>query len=426
MTKYPKLVKIIFLISYLLFTCTEMNAQSRDSIIKINIPGADTIMSDMTVSDNGIIHFTTNRQFGIFSTLTGQNIKLSGKAHGAQKDKSNYYWRLYKNTIVKEDENGNKLSSDSIPTSLLNTNGHIRDIVKDSRNRIWLNACISLLIKTGTGWIKYDSSNSAIKSGRIIKILADNDSNIWVLSDSGILNIHDTICAKCSAWITVKPKFLGGQIKSIAFGKNGNLLLGTWWGRIYSWDKGTLDTLAIWPKSELQTAISAIAVDDYGNIWAGTWGKGLLKISPDGKNMIKYNTSNSNLGYNYINAVVKGKDGYIYIGTSSAGIYKVIPVKDSSFYHYKTQPASITTEKTKEGFTIYPNPSHGIFSISARKPGTYKLCIQDISGKLLLEKDRFFISQKSDIDMSTFQPGIYVLNIYDGKKLQTTQKLTIQ
>lgn len=66
-------------------------------------------------------------------------------------------------------------------------------------------------------------------------------------------------------------------------------------------------------------------------------------------------------------------------------------------------------EETKNKFTIYPNPTNGIFSIYNEQFTITNLTISDVTGKTIIEKTE--IQQKETIDLSDFESGVYFIKV---------------
>lgn len=70
------------------------------------------------------------------------------------------------------------------------------------------------------------------------------------------------------------------------------------------------------------------------------------------------------------------------------------------------------------GFTVYPNPSDGVFVIDLRDERPHLVELYDLLGHLILQKE---IVSDQTIDFSPYKPGIYLLRI-DKRKIQKIVK----
>ncbi|WP_299250301.1 T9SS type A sorting domain-containing protein [uncultured Lacinutrix sp.] len=79
-----------------------------------------------------------------------------------------------------------------------------------------------------------------------------------------------------------------------------------------------------------------------------------------------------------------------------------------------TQNALSVDEFNVNGFSVYPNPSHGIFNIKTKTPQAFNYDIFDITGKLILQQKNVKANNSQhQIDISNYASGIYLLEIYN-------------
>lgn len=88
--------------------------------------------------------------------------------------------------------------------------------------------------------------------------------------------------------------------------------------------------------------------------------------------------------------------------------------------------ATLATEEVQlQGLSIYPNPSTGIFTISApQQEGLLTIKVYDMLGKVVLNNKAVTASTTTQIDMSSFASGLYLLELNTNKE-RITQKLIL-
>jgi hypothetical protein len=69
------------------------------------------------------------------------------------------------------------------------------------------------------------------------------------------------------------------------------------------------------------------------------------------------------------------------------------------------------------GISIYPNPTNGIVKLEFANNNIQKLTILDVTGKQILEKTE--VQQNEQIDVSSFNSGIYVISIQTDNEIFT-------
>ena len=78
-----------------------------------------------------------------------------------------------------------------------------------------------------------------------------------------------------------------------------------------------------------------------------------------------------------------------------------------------------------DGFdiSVFPNPANNFITVSFKNfiQKDMKLCIYDISGKILQEKN--IENAETEIEISSFSNTIYILKIFDNTKVMRTYKI---
>ena len=93
---------------------------------------------------------------------------------------------------------------------------------------------------------------------------------------------------------------------------------------------------------------------------------------------------------------------------------------------YACAPTATTTsisliESSKNNFSIFPNPSTGIYAIETIDQATInKIEVNDLTGKLV--KSIQSNTKNVTIDLTNFQKGIYIVTIYSNN---TSAKRTV-
>jgi hypothetical protein len=76
-------------------------------------------------------------------------------------------------------------------------------------------------------------------------------------------------------------------------------------------------------------------------------------------------------------------------------------------------------------FSIFPNPSEGLFTIKTKTAEAFDIAIYDVSGKLILKRNKVTPNnQHYQLDMSGYSAGMYFLNMSNGTS-DITKKLIL-
>ncbi|MBN2698311.1 MAG: hypothetical protein JXR52_05750 [Bacteroidales bacterium] len=175
-----------------------------------------------------------------------------------------------------------------------------------------------LWIGTSGGLVKYDMVSQTVDSYDNLDGLSDNDikdididihGNIWMGTGYGISMFNGSDWSRYYQDIT---------ILSVAADPSGNIWFGTYGKGVYRYDGSAwihydnLNSGLVYP------SVYAICVDQSGKVWFGTYDKGISVF--DGENWTSYSTANSGLGNDMIRALEAGDQGKMYIGTYSGGL----------------------------------------------------------------------------------------------------------
>ena len=100
--------------------------------------------------------------------------------------------------------------------------------------------------------------------------------------------------------------------------------------------------------------------------------------------------------------------------------YPWIPMLRMNF-----NPATMTSiaEDNKSIFNVYPNPTNGVFSIDLEVIGSYDVSVYNVLGQTVLSTSIHTVNNQ--IDLSTFNKGIYTVELKDGDVVYT-EKVVVE
>ena len=102
-------------------------------------------------------------------------------------------------------------------------------------------------------------------------------------------------------------------------------------------------------------------------------------------------------------------------------------------YWYTASPIAIrmnfgsvssVNDEITSGFSIYPNPSNGIFTIANQNNDSYKFTVRNIIGQVAFNGKVDNMSNRT-IDLSNLKSGVYTVE-FDNENNSYTQKLIIE
>ncbi len=277
----------------------------------------------------------------------------------------------YNFKIFKHDKNN--------PNSLIND--HVKSICQDTTGK--------LVIGTMGGLCTYspetdifcrfqhepDDTNS-LSNNMIFKTYTDLSGNIWIGTWGGGLDEMKAIKKNVNGKIENSYSFIhhksgpdsnsivGNKIADITESPDSILWIATNYGlssygsrtnKFINYQYDPIDP------TNLVNNISSVCLDMKGNIWASTWGYGLMLLLPGSDKFIRF-TNNPNdinsLAYNTIMNLYCDFSGNVWVGTWGGGLDKILWPKE---LHQQSKKSEI--EKTIK-FVHYKNDKSNPTSIS--------------------------------------------------------------
>ena len=210
---------------------------------------------------------------------------------------------------------------------------------------------------TGGSWMTYNTSNRALASDSVNAIVADLSGNVWVATTTGGVSKYNG-----TSWTTYRASSGLASDHVWAIAVDGADV--KWFGgctdgydewcdylncvdaAVSRFDGSAWTTYIAAYSGLVGSDISAVAIDWWGNKWFGTkyYGYGINKF--DGANWTLYNSSNvPELESDIITAIAVDNEGNIWVGTYGGGVSK---------YGFETPPPTPTPTATP---TATPTPT---------------------------------------------------------------------
>ncbi len=322
------------------------------------------------------------RQFKIYSVNEGL---ANSTVHHLMQDQNGYLWFATDAGINRFD--GNNFETFTMDDGL--GDNTIYEIKEDSQGRIWFmpyNGQLSYYKEE----IFYNESNAPVfnqieYNSSVFSFLEDNDQNLWfVYSNKGLVKldedgvshidipgtIHsiwktsDGINAFASfAMVEIKGKDINYQEinygtsahkKPIAYLGNGEILYSCKSGLCIMKETDTANARVLITSEDLGTRdlISALKVDQLGNLWVGTQGGGIFWfedfMNQSAKPPVRY------LEGEYITSILEDREGNFWFSTHGNGVFFLADYHDDFERNLLTR-------------TLSDQPVHSVFEDSQGK-----------------------------------------------------------
>ena len=190
----------------------------------------------------------------------------------------------------------------------------VRHINKDSRGYMWICCDNALNQYNGDIFKKYihiPGDSTSITSGGISSTLEDNDGILWISTKNGV-STFDYKTEKFKRVFEIQGD--SSFVRNLYLTRENELLIVVTSG-IYIYNREQ-QKVKKFLQSRIDKDASVLTEDNFGNLYLGTGGNGIVVISSDRKrNFIKEISSTDFKGANSIQSMVVDAKGKLWIGT---------------------------------------------------------------------------------------------------------------
>ncbi len=221
----------------------------------------------------------------------------------------------------------------------------IRDIVEDSRNRLWISTAaggLNLYDRDRDQFTRYtnDSTSAVYLSHNDINVIEeDHNGNLWLGTRSGIIQFNYEN-QSAQTWLVYPEKGAGSYwnlVSDLCVDRDNILWIGTYGGGLTAFDLKT-QTFEHFrnhphnPQSLSHDDVRTIYEDKSGNLWIGTYEGGLNLFDKRKKQFTSFCPDIKSPENMTIRGILEDDHGNLWMGTRS-GIYH-FNSKTHRFIHY--------------------------------------------------------------------------------------------
>lgn len=231
----------------------------------------------------------------------------------------------------------------------------IRSIAQDNRGYMWFGTATGLNRYDGYEFLVYQndfSDSLSISDNDLTFLFVDVDGFLWAGTKDGVLNRFDPLTenfehydiASSSEWYSLESeefysypltfsRYQKSSITSIAQDLEGNLWIGTWGKGIVRLNPKTGDKKYYYHFRNRKNSLSSnkiikLFIDKENNLWIGTFGGGLNRIQLNSKNkdevfIEKFDDNSNYIFGSIITSIIEDSDEKIWIGSYNEGVTSI-------------------------------------------------------------------------------------------------------
>lgn len=259
----------------------------------------------------------------IFNHFTVEDGLSSSSVLSVTQDQKGFIWVGTMDGLNRYDGTKVKVFRSFYSNNPIGPNIIISQLLADKQQHVWMgtnNGLYVYNIQTGFFHVFYHYAHqNSITNNAITSLYLDSKGNVWVGTKNGLNRIVRTKDSLFQPYPVIYNTHSPGfdNIKAICETGTGNILIGTSSGMILLSCNGDRTAVTIKDTVLKGYVITSITEDKQNNIWAGTDGSGLFKISKNFSNIKQYRHQTDRPGpiSNIIRKVITDKKGRIWIGT---------------------------------------------------------------------------------------------------------------
>lgn len=297
-------------------------------------------------------------------------------------DSDGYIWIATQNGLFRYD--GYKLMTfrSDLNNPTMMTANDVRKVLEDSEKRIWIATIAGLdIYNKRTGCFESGIDFNGMSTSTIGAMILGKDGNVWVGCDNGLWEYDKETKTFICRSTHVQAQYLGA--KSLLEDHLGNIWLGTWDRGLFRYEKATGDFIN-YPNINNRNSIHSLAEDSQNRIWIGTWLNGVQVIENawDNDNFIitSFDRKSSGLANDIAYTIYADREtNSIFVGTPRG--LSIIEIRND-----KISESKVRNIFTEEGASF---PGEQLMTIERDKKGLIwagmngkGLCTIDQDGKI--------------------------------------------
>ncbi|TNJ34682.1 ligand-binding sensor domain-containing diguanylate cyclase [Arenimonas terrae] len=174
----------------------------------------------------------------------------------------------------------------------------------DAQGSLWIGTVNRGLLRLGERGLESFDAAAGLPNNRVASLFADREGSVWVGTNAGLLRFADTPFITLDSHHGLSDDY----VRALLQGKDGSIWIGTSRGLDRWQDEKVEQTEALSGDAILSLA------EDGDSVWVGTYSTGLARWQ--GGAVRERLNSESGLPSNQVRAVVAGRDGTLWVGTS--------------------------------------------------------------------------------------------------------------
>jgi len=251
------------------------------------------------------------------------------------------------------------------------SNNSVYSLFQDKQGSIWIGTFgngINIINPGSEKFIHVENEpgiSNSLNNNQVNVFLEDNDF-LWIGTEGGLNRYHKKDGTfKHYVHDPLNKRSIGSNaVWALCKDKRGNLWVGTWGGGLNRFDSKT-ETFEHYyydPKDTNSIGSNnmfSVFEDSRGNLWVGTMGGGLNMFDSKKKIFTRYNTSNSGIATNYVQAIIETQNGDLWL--ASVDGFSHLDITTKRFERFQNIENDSTSLSSNRSMSIFEDSKGNIW-----------------------------------------------------------------
>lgn len=187
-------------------------------------------------------------------------------------------------------------------------------LAEDARGGLWIGSEDAGVMRYANGLVKSWTIAEGLPSNSVHALAADPSRGLWVGTLQGLARIEND-----RVILAEDPVLARANTIALTWGPDGSLWIVTVQQGVFRWSAGGFQRM--FAPTEWPFVVSALDIDEQGNVWVGTSSGGLLRIQGDQRQWL---TRRNGMSNDTVLSITHDREGRVWAGTEH-GLNLILP-----------------------------------------------------------------------------------------------------
>lgn len=194
---------------------------------------------------------------------------------------------------------------------------HLTSMLQDRHGDLWLGTENQGLLRISSHGLERLPAGLSLPGGRVVSLREDDEGSIWVGANGGLYRLRETLFSS----YTERDGLSGDYVRTVLEDRDRQLWVGSASGLDRQNADGRFQAMPLHNRGGKAPSVLSLAQGPDGDLWVGTFGDGVYRLSRDGRLRHNYAADDGMPGGN-IRAISVDSSGAVWAGTQK-GVVRI-------------------------------------------------------------------------------------------------------